>query len=1128
MKTFILFILIVWINVFFAVSQTSLLDRIVKIEHQQVTLASALDEIGNKGGFTFSYGQDIPRDKIVTLLYAEQTVRQYLDEVFPDGIYSIQFGNKLIIMQKPALANTYALRGKVINRETKDPIPGVTVYIPGSVPLIGAVTNEEGVFEFRTPLDVNMIQISCIGYETKSLRPGKSTAFTVELNPDNLELEEVVITYYRKPKEERINSAVSGISTRQLENMQVGGVEQTLQGNTSGVNVVRNSGIPGASLQVKIRGINSLINSDPVYYIDGVPIQQTSLYTLSPYDIESIEVLKDGASLARYGARAGNGVVLFNTKKGDQKKTRIAFDFFIGRQELWKKLELMNKDEFMDYYRLVRPTTNNYLVKTLDSIYNTDWQNVTFHRARTEEYHVTLSGGNKKSDFYVSSGYYRQQAIIKNLQLDRYSFRVNSNHRIKSRIQFGQDLSFSYLHYKGLKEGCFMNDYNNPILGALIMAPYKSRDDSTGTVISSDNFVSDPNFSNPNSNLTIERNSRKNYALFNRLNAIVKLLPNLNYITRLGLDVYFQDNISYVSSLPSILTSKNISEYTYHIIDLAFDWQHTLQYTASISKNHRLDVMIDFEYGRNKCQWIPVTHKTYDETLSYLTDTTHYGQESYEKLQSSTDFICRDYAVSLAYSYKDKLYADALLRRDEVGFYDVQHHFRECSEYFPSLSLGWIFTRENLFPVIKVLSYGKLRYGWGKAGNSPRINYTFFARMMQDMEYVYAFNSERYITYTATCRRTNEHFYWENIQSHNAGLDLGFFQNKLFFSADYFYSELNEGEKYGVEKPKEIIEKINLMYYYGIYYLPLSNMQNKGFELELSYRHGGRALNWNLNINFSHVTNRILDVNESERIAWNIRDGLEPLSINLPGEVAGSFYGYKIEHLFRSDDCDEKGWATNQPYTLDAEGKKIYAQPYAKAGDYKFTDRNNDGVIDKDDRAVLGNPIPDFTFGLFCQMDWKNIDFSMLIQGIYGNEIFNATRLYLYNPYGQSNWTKDVVNSYRPPKYSETGELIDAGVTNTNLHRLDFFNINRNLRVSDFYIEDGSYLRLKNIQLGYTIQPEFTKRFHIQRFRIFIGSQNLLTFTRYSGLDPEVGGWGIDCGQYPQTRVYMVGANVEF
>ncbi len=1126
MKTFIALILILWTNVFFAVAQTSLLDKKVKIEHKQGTIGYILDEMGNKGGFSFSYRQDIPHDKLVTLQNSEQTVRQYLDELFLGGIYCIQFGSKLIIMQKPILTHAFTIRGRVIDKETKDPIPGVTVYIPEADPLIGTVTNKEGFFEFHVPTDVNAIQISCIGYETKSLRPGKSKEFTIELNPDNLELEEVVIIYYLMPKEERINSAISSISAEQLETMQVGSIENVLQGNTSGVHVVRNSGMPGASLQVKIRGINSLINSDPVYYIDGVPIQQTSLYTISPRDIESVEVLKDGASLAKYGARAGNGVVLLKTKTGDPKKTRISFDFYTGRQELWKKLELMNTDEYMDYYKLIRPNSN--LAGTLDSIYDTDWQDVTFHQSGIEEYYFSVSGGNEKSDFYISSGYYRQEAIIKNLQLDRYSCRVNSNHRLNRWILFGQDLSFSYLHFKGLKEGFFFNDFSNPILGTLIMAPYKSKYDSTDTWISRDNPWSNPYFSNPY-NIHIEHNSRKNYALFNRLNAKLKLLPNLHYVTRLGLKVYFQDNISYTSSPPTFNNrEEGISEYTYHILDLAFDWQHSLQYTASISRNHRLDVELDFEYGQNKCKWIPLTYKSYDNTLTYITDTTGSGQESYEKLHSSTDFIYRSYTASLAYSYKDKLHVNALLRRDEVGFYDHLHNFKKYSDYFPSFSLGWIFTRENFFPGNKILNYGKFRYGWGKAGNSPRANYTFFARMMRDLEYVYAFNSESRFSYSAEYRRTNEHFYWESKQSNNVGIDLGFFHNKLFFSADYYYTELNEGEKCGIEKPKEIIQRLNHMYRYGICHHPLSHMQNKGFDLKLSYRHSGRVLKWNLNMNFSHISNKILGVNESERIAWNLGDGMEPISINLPGEVAGSFYGYKIEGLFRAGDCDERGFATKQPYTLNSAGTKIYSQFNAREGDYKFVDSNNDGVIDKNDRVVLGNPLPDFTFGLFCQMDWNNFDFSILINGTYGNEIFNATKLYLYNTFGQSNWAKDVVKSYRARKISETGAVEDPGFTNTNLPRTVYLSHNRNLRVSDFYVEDGSYLRLKNIQLGYTINPEFTQRIRIQRFRIFIGSQNLLTFTRYSGLDPEVGGWGIDSGVYPQPRVYIIGANAEF
>ena len=270
MKTLIALIPIVWINVFFTASQTVLVDKTVKIANRQGTIGFLLDEIAVRGGFSFSYSQDIPCDKIVNLLKTEQTVGQYLDELFPDGIHAVQFGNKLIIMQRQTIIKTVRLSGRVIDRETKEPIPGVNVYIPGSDPLIGSVTGKDGFFEIQFPSNLNTVQLSCIGYKSHTLRPGRPEKVTIELSPDNMELEQVVITYYQKPKEERINGAVSSIGALQLEKMQIGDIEQVLQGSASGVHVVRNSGMPGASLQVKIRGINSLINSDPVYYIDGV------------------------------------------------------------------------------------------------------------------------------------------------------------------------------------------------------------------------------------------------------------------------------------------------------------------------------------------------------------------------------------------------------------------------------------------------------------------------------------------------------------------------------------------------------------------------------------------------------------------------------------------------------------------------------------------------------------------------------------------------------------------------------------------------------------------------------------------------------------------------------------------
>jgi hypothetical protein len=386
--------------------------------------------------------------------------------------------------------------------------------------------------------------------------------------------------------------------------------------------------------------------------------------------------------------------------------------------------------------------------------------------------------------------------------------------------------------------------------------------------------------------------------------------------------------------------------------------------------------------------------------------------------------------------------------------------------------------------------------------------------MMRDMQYVYAFNTDTRVTSSAYNRMINEKFYQEVIQSHNIGLDLGLWQNRFFISADYFNTCLSAGKKIKLYKPKAIIEYINQMDQFGLTTHPTAEVRNKGFEFELLYKQTGHNLILDIGFNVTHIRNRVVKVVDDSYNSFIDNTEIDPVSIHVDGETAGSFYGYKIDRLFREEDCDINGFVIN--HTADSG---------ARAGDYKFVDMNNDGVIDANDKTIIGDPFPDFTYGLFFNLQFQGFDFSCFLQGSYGNEIFNATKLWLYNPYGLSNWSKDIVNSYRESGYYSED---DEGLTDTDLHRYDYNNTNRNLRISDFYVEDGSYLRLKNIQFGYTLPVRLTQRVYIQKFRIWLGAQNLFTWTNYSGLDPEVGGWGIDCGIYPQPRMYMAGVNVEF
>jgi len=1124
MKKLVLFLVILAACTGSMHGQSGILNKRIKIESLEGSLGTLLKEISRKGGFVFSHSQDIQLEKQVRLQYRRQTVGQFLEEIFNGEIYCIEYGNKVHIKKKPNVPEVYTVRGKVIDSGTGEPVPGATVIIPGTEPsLIGAVSDAEGVFLINVPLGMDVIRFSCVGYEQVDLSMEQPLPEQIELTRGSLEISEVVIPSYRLPVKQGSALAVSYISGDRLELAPGASIENTLIGTVSGVHVVRNSGMPGSSFQVKIRGTHSLINSDPVYYLDGIPLQSALLNAVSPQDISSVEINKDATSTARYGARAGNGVILLHSKEGNGEKLCVNLDYYIGMQQVRKKPELMDTETFLGYFEQVRPADDRF--DNLDSIYMTDWAELVFHPAKTEDHHLSVSGGNDRSDYYLGTGFFNQGSIIKELNLNRYSFKFGSNHRINRKWKISQNISVSHIRYEGLKEGCFLNDHNNPILASMCRLPIDPPHDS---VLDASRFIhasaeipdhiSDPDIPYLDAELT--DNVRKNYTVFGNLTSRIALMRNLNLLTAFGYEVLFQNNISNnrTRSANTSLAQNPVCVSGYEVLDLGLYFHNYLQYEMVLASDHKLEGSAGFEYGQNENEWIPVS-----QTLNNLVS----GQQkslynSVQDLRSSVGSQNRAFLGSLNYIYKERYILNGSLRREVVSF-EGDTAKEIYADLYPSASVGWIFLKRNPSSA-GLVQFGKLRYAYGMAGNSPRLDYTFHARFMRDMAYVYSFSSSGLITNSFDQRRTNERFYWEKISAHNLGIELGIHQNRIFLSTDLFYNHLHRGERSLYKPPLDFVGQLYGKNNYGIVELPLAEVENYGIEGLINYKNSGSLIQWDISLNFTHLRNKIADVEEHSFFS-----ATDPLSMNFKGETAGSFYGYKIERLFTEDDCPAPGeTVTNQPHITDANGNRVYAQPNARAGDYKFMDMNGDSVIDRKDKTILGNPYPDLTFGLYFNVRYRQFDFAMFWQGTYGNEIYNATKLWLYNPYGSSNWTHDILNSYRSPQYDESGEMTDPGLTDTDLHRFDYYAENKNLRVSDFYVEDGSYLRLKNIQLGYTLDPALTRRIHIESLRIYIAAQNLVTFTRYSCLDPEVGGWCIDCGIYPQPRTIYAGVNVGF
>jgi len=1109
--------------------QSDILNRKVKIKSRKGTVGSILDEISREGNFYFSYNQDIRRDRKIGLRHNQQTVEQYLDEIFEGRIYCVAFENKLLLKLKPEIPEFYTVRGKVIDSGSNEPIPGVTVIIPESEPLIGAVSDDSGRFQINVPHGMDAIRFSCIGYESLKLNSAEQTYDTIGLVPKSMEISEALIDTYSLPVKITSSLAISYLSGDKLSRLSGAGIEDALQGGVSGIHVVRNSGMPGASFQVKIRGNHSLINSDPVYYLNGIPLQPSLLNAISGYDIGSVEILKDASCTAKYGASAGNGVILLHSKSGGKNKLGVSLNYQVGTQQGGKDLNLMDTDAFLEYFKQVRPPGSDF--DWMDSAYrdyDTDWMEILFHPAKIEEYHLSVFGGDERSQYYFSTGYINQGSIIKKLNFNRLSINFNSNHQIGQRWHLGHNLNFAHMNHKGLKEGSFLNDHNNPVLNTGTKLPFAPRTDTLPDLVYVGIGSYDPNSSDVPApeylDQELTNNLRENYAVFGNLFSTVDISRNISFESVFGYEILYQNNQSCNRSLNVSVPNANnpVMEYDYQVLDLAYHLRNAITFRETFAADHQVMASVGFEMGQSENEWIPVEERT----LPTITGSPMLVNHNLQSLRSRVDFRHHAALGSVSYIFKERYILNGSLRREVVGFDSTETIRKEYSAWYPSISIGWVFLRQNDNFMPGIFHFGKVRYAYGGAGNSPRLNYSFHSKLVREMAYAYSFSSAGDITLSSNQRQSNKRFYWERINAHNLGIELGLFRNKLFISTDFFRNHSSKGDLSGYTEPL-FLDELYQRNIYGMIQLPVAKVVNSGIESEIGFKQSGRVLRWDLSLNLTHLRNHIADI-DSTTYSGIYGGSFDPISVNLPGEAPGSFFGYKIERLFGEEDClIPDGPVTNQPYIIDNNGNRKYAQPKAKPGDYKFMDLNNDSIINKHDKTILGNPYPDFMFGIYANVQYRQFDLSMFWQGSYGNEIYNATKLWLFNPYGTTNWSKEILNSYGNPQYNSSNEPI-GWLTETDLHRFDYFAENKNLRVSDFYIEDGSYIRLKSIQVGYTFNPILTRKIHIKNLRIYICAQNLLTFTNYSGLDPEVGGWGIDCGIYPQPRTFIAGINLNF
>jgi TonB-linked SusC/RagA family outer membrane protein len=1026
-------------------------------------------------------------------------------------------------------------------------LPGVSVVLKGTS--TGIVSDVDGKYSIKVPGKDAVLTFNYIGYKSIEVVAGEQTTVNITLQEEITELDQVVVVGYGVQKKSDLTGAVASVTSDQLTKTPSTGAVQALQGKAAGVQVFNSSGMPGASITVRVRGINTITKKDewsgvsgPIYIIDGVP---GDINSINQNDIEHIEVLKDASAQAIYGSSGGNGVILVSTKQGSKnQKAKVEFSMYKGVQTNDIPVEMCNTEEFIKIYNTLDVTKNTPITASPDTLPSTNWWNEISHNAVMEEYNLSVSGGTENMSSLFSLGYLNQDGVVNSTNYQRYNMRVNSSYNISKRIKIGENISLAATRYRG-------NDGWGSPMGAINQSPISYVRDTSTTLTAqqiSDRKIGwegwaqpmlNTGTGNPVAGIYYDNDNKGTYRMAGNLYAAVEILKGLTYNNNFGFDVNFNEEDNFKPYYFINTTQNNSVVQVYRKLDRNFswNWQHVLDYKATLAEKHDIGLMAGLEASEylgktlsgnadsllkngatSEYQYINATLRQYGSTFYYAKGDYSHGAKY-------------AYFGRVNYQFNNMFLAQFTYRYDGSTNFGPGHRFGS----FPAFSTGFKFSelgvvKDNL----TFLNFGKIRFGYGVTGNDGIPGNKFYSLVGVTSQNGYPLGGAATPGGIALAPGNRE-LHWEEITTYNYGLDLNFLDNRLTVTADYFSKNTTD-----------MLQSLNLPLLAGRYGFTgddgkytdhIGSLSNKGIELAIGYKDNLGDLKYSVDFNFTKITSKLYNLTDTITLpTWESN----PKAILRNGDVPGAFWGYKTNGLFRINDVDtiiENGrkravWKDYIKYKTDNTGRRVYPQNLAKPGDLRFVDTNGDTVLNEKDKVVIGNPNPDFTFGFTINLEYKGIDLNCFFQGSYGNDIFNTNKAGWYNSSGLSNWVKDAANAYRAPVYDKAGNMTDPGNTTSNQFRL-YGSTTDNYRMSDWYVEDGSYVRLKSIQLGYTLPDNFTKKFGVEKLRFYVGGRNLITWTNYSGLDPEMGSndptyFGIDNGSYPQPKMYNVGVNMSF
>lgn len=1117
------------LSVFSAYSSSYAQKTKLNLKVQNTQVKEVLSQIENQSEFFFMFdNKQVDVERKVNLEVSSMNIDQVLQKLFEGSGVNFRIVNRQILLFSENTISDFSQQATSVSGKVTDSsgasLPGVSVVVKGTT--TGTITDVNGNYSFSNVPENATLQFSFVGMKGQEVAVGGKSIIDVTLEEETVGIEEVVAIGYGTVRKRDLTGSVGSIGAKNIKDLTVSNPSQALQGQIAGVDVKQTSATPGGGTVIRVRGAGSIsASSSPLYVVDGYPLGDQNLNAVNPNDIESIEILKDASAAAIYGSRGANGVVLITTKSGKSGKLNINFDTYAGIQQVGKKMDVLNRDEFIEYSKeafntnytnkvsgasatdplSVRPSASRYKYPEVfdtnpSGLPDTDWQDEIFRSAPVQNYQLSLSGGDNKTQYMFSGGYYDQKGVVINTDYERYNVRAKVETKLNDFLKMGVNLSSFYSQENRLNEGHWASD--GVVLAALATSPVVPVYNADGTygsqamyAVQSDGLTG---VTNAVANSTIKNYYTTARVLANMF-AEIDLYKGLKFKTTIGGDIV---NVRRTNFRPSTVPANGVvaplpSTYRSGIASTNqnFNWlnENTFSYSTMFGRKHALDAVAGFTVQKNIWDSNEASGSDFPDDIIQTIGVAKVKTGTSDR----SEWSMVSYLGRVNYRYLDKYYLTASIRTDGSSRFGKNKKYG----YFPSASLAWRASEEAFMKDINWIRNLKVRASYGLTGNNSMSggNYASIGLISTD-NYVFGSGVGSVVSGASQSTIQNDDLSWEKTKQLDIGLEFNILSDKIFFTADY-YNRLTTDLLLQVDVPA--------ITGYTTAWQNIGEMRNAGFEFSVSSRIISKAkFTWNSSFNISFNKNEVLALGpQGDPIRSN--GGVGDTHITMIGKPIGNFYGYQQIGVYMN-----AADLANNP----REGT-------SKVGDVKYLDVSGDEVINANDRTIIGNNHPDFTYGFNNSFTFNNFDLSVLLYGSQGAEILHLAKRFYENLEGNQQQLTSVLNRWKSEAEPGNGIIPRANSLTTGL----------NNAVSSRWVEDGSFLKISNITLGYNLPANIAKRIKMQAARVYLSGQNLYTFTKYSGYNPEVSftgdnvlAPGSDYGGYPTARIVSIGFNLTF